>query len=250
MDIQRVISILSQYPFIDVEKSDGSPIQKHIKTSDLTAEMVKGWALAYVKITITPKKMMGNSPMRVSHAAIEIDSNSLVDVPQQSYNRGGLNGFNEPSYPNYPPQHYSQYHQPQQPMSGNESGLYKILYETALNDLRAMTTKYEEEREKRHTSELELSGSKNSVIGDIAQGLSGFAPMLMGMAGGGAGVGMGEAPQAQTAQAPQVKPISDAKLAAIVKYYNTLDDEHRQKIYDLLAKVFANMSLIDSFMAH
>lgn len=267
MDTQRVIATLSQYPFVDIEKVGGSMIQKQIKTSELTPEMIKGFALSYGKILITPKRMMGNSPLRVPSSAIEVDANSLAGAPVQNYSRGGLNGFKEnfqletqPHYESQPqnyhqPQQYQQQNYPsyqQQPMSGHgnsqESGLYKILYDGAIRDLKDMTAKYEAEREKRHAAEIELSGSKNSVVGDIAQGLSGVLPAILGMNGGGASVGMGEAPQAP-AQQPQVKPITDPKLSAIVKYYATLDPENKDKVYNLLAKVFTDLSLIDTFLA-
>ena len=154
----------------------------------------------------------GNAPIRLVGSAIVVDDAGR-----------SLAGYE----PNYIPQ-------PVSIPRGNDSGdLYRILYENSKEEARDYKRKYEDALNEKHKVELELAGNKNSFVGDIAQGLAGFAPMLMGGMGGGVGVG------SVAPSAPQpLKPVTDTKLAAIIQYYNRLDAHDKDKVYNLLALVF------------
>lgn len=224
MDIQSTLTIIKTYPFADID-SEGITIRKHIATSDLTPDLVRSYLVQYRKITLVPKRMMGTSPIRNTQEAISLDAASLQPVSLH-----GLNGFD-----GVPAQ-----------SSGGSAELYRIMYENAKEEAREYKRKYEDAVSDKHRAELELASNKNSVVGDIAQGLAGFAPMLMGGMGGSSAVGVGEVPKPQPQ--PNTKPVSDIKLQAIVKYYAGLDSTNKQKVYDLLAKVFSDLTLIDKMM--
>lgn len=225
MDIQSVLTILKTYPFADID-SEGVTIRKHIATGDLSPDLVRSYLVQYHNITLVPKRMMGTSPVRNQQEAITLDAAKLQPAP--SY---GLNGFD-----GMPPH-----------SSGGSSELYKIMYENAKEEAREYKRKYEDAINDKHRAELELASSKNSFVGDIAQGLAGFAPVLMGGMGANAPaapVGIGEVPKPQVT----AKPLTDVKLQAIVKYYSGLDNAAKERVYSLLAKVFSNLNLIDKML--
>jgi hypothetical protein len=225
MEIQSALTIIKTYPFADIDNEQGT-IRRHVSTTDLTAELLRSYISAYKKITLVPKRMMGTSPQRLISEVIKVDVPALQPV-------NGLNGFDTP--------------QSMGANSGQNSELYRIMYENAKDEAKEYKQKYEEAIKEKHKAEIELAGNKNSVVGDIAQGLAGFAPMLMGGIGKTA-VGVGEAPQQATPHNGNLKPISDIKLQAIIRYYSNLDDVSKQRIYDLLAKVFTDLSLIDKIL--
>lgn len=233
MELQNALSIARTYPYVDID-AEGRTIRKHLNTGELTPELLRSYVVAHQQVTIVPKKLNGNSPIRLIGNAMTVDLGSI-----QNHQPRGLDGF-EPSFPPVAPA-------PSSRQSGSED-LYRILYENAREEAREYKRKYEDALNDKHKVELELAGNKNSVVGDIAQGLAGFAPMLMGSMGGGVGVA-GVPQQQQPQPAPGLKPVSDVKLAAIIQYYNKLDDAGRQKVYELLAKVFADLSKIDQIIS-
>jgi hypothetical protein len=227
MELQNALSIAQTYPFVDID-ADGRTIRKHINPQELSIPVMRGYVQAHKQITIVPKKLNGNSPVRLIGNSITVDHSEIPQYPIRQHFAESLNGFDGAMQPN----------------NGN-SELYRIMYENAKEEAREYKRKYEDAINDKHKAELELAGSKNSVVGDIAQGLAGFAPMIMGgMTNGVAGMGNATPPPA-----PALKPVADVKLAAIVKYYSTLDESSRQKVYDLLAKVFADISKIDKLLS-
>lgn len=224
MKIESAITIIQTYQFADID-ADGKSVRKHIATSDINTELLRSYLDAYGSIQLVPKKANGNSPIRLVGNAITVEADSR-----------GLAGIDTVSAMPV-----------SAPVSGGSSAdLYRILYETAKDEARDYKRKYEDVLNEKHKVELELAGNRNSVVGDIAQGLAGFAPLLMGGMGGNVGVGsIAQTPQ--PAQ-PAVKPVTDVKLAAIIQYYNKLDETDRDKVYQLLAKVFGDISKIDSLI--
>lgn len=224
MKIESAITIIQTYLFADID-ADGKTIRKHIDTKEITNSLLESFIDAYKSVTLVPKKLNGNSPIRLVGNSITVEAESK-----------GLNGFNNiPAMP------------VPGPASSNSGDLYRILYENAKDEAKEYKRKYEDVLNEKHKVELELAGNKNSYVGDIAQGLAGFAPMLMGGMGGG--VGMGGVGQTPTQPQPSIKPVTDVKLAAIIQYYNKLDDAEREKVYQLLAKVFGDISIIDSLIS-
>ena len=256
MDIQQIISRLKQYKKCDIEK-DGIVIRKQLETDVLNAEMI---AYLYSKygeggeIYFIPKRNNGNAWFQLPEQCIKIDAQGASAPAQQFLQfdhqpaQQTFAGLGNP-YSNMPNSNsYPQQYQPQQQMPSHSGGgdMYKIFYETTLAELRETKSKLEEERERRHKAELELSGSKNSVVGDIAQGLAGIAPMLLGGMGGGAGLAGTPAPApAQVQQAaPRLQPVTDKRISSIVRHYATLDEASKQGIYEILDVIFADLSLI------
>ncbi len=220
MEIQSALTIIKTYPFVDIDTDQGT-IRKHLPTNELSADLIRSYLATYKRIMLVPKRLIGTSPQRQVQEAITLDLSALQPV-------NGLSGFDgSPMVAN-----------------NNNSELYRIMYENAKEEAREYKRKYEDAIADKHKAELELAGNKNSVVGDIAQGLAGFAPMIMGSMGK-APVGVGEAPQPQAQPANNFKPVSDVKLQAIIRAYYNLDETAKQKVYDLLAKVFSDLSVID-----
>lgn len=221
MDIQTALTIAKTFPSVDIE-ADGQIIRKNIDSGTLDDTLLRSYFNAHGSLTIVPKKKNGNAPIRLVGSAIVVDDAGR-----------SLAGYE----PNYIPQ-------PVSIPRGNDSGdLYRILYENSKEEARDYKRKYEDALNEKHKVELELAGNKNSFVGDIAQGLAGFAPMIMGGMGGGVGVG------SVAPSAPQpLKPVTDTKLAAIIQYYNRLDAHDKDKVYNLLALVFGDLTLIDKFL--
>lgn len=250
MDIQTIISRLKQYPFFDVEKG-GVVVRKQVATDYINAELIADFIRQYGEMYFIPKRMKGNSPYQLIEQRIKIDAQGAsapaqqflqFDTPQPVAGLG--NPYTNTMHSNYP-QTYQQQHLPA-PSHGGGGDMYKIFYETTLAELRETKNKLEEERERRHKAELELSGSKNSVTGDIMQGLAGIAPVLLqNMGAGGALAGTHVQAPAQTS-APRMQPVTDKRVSLIVRHYSTLDEQSKQGIYEILDALFADLSLIGS----
>lgn len=220
MEIQSALTIIRTYPFADIDTDQGT-IRKHLPTNELNVDLIRSYLTTYKRIMLVPKRLMGTSPQRQVQEAITLDLSAIQPI-------NGLSGFDGPTMA----------------VNNNNSELYRIMYENAKDEAREYKRKYEEAISEKHKAELELAGNKNSVVGDIAQGLAGFAPMIMGGMGK-TPVGVGEAPQVQAPQNNNFKPVSDVKLQAIIRAYSNLDETAKQKVYDLLAKVFSDLSVID-----
>jgi hypothetical protein len=226
-NINNTLTILQTYPFVDIE-SNGGNVRKQLPTKELTTDLVQSYLQQYNSITLIPKKLMGNAPIRISSEKIELN---LETSPIS-----GLGSFENNSFP------ATRQEMPSQSSNGD---IYRILYENALSEARDYKRKYEEARDEKHKAELELVGNKNSVIGDIANGLSGFAPMLMGGLNGG----LGNAENAKQEQnKTETPPITDIKLKAIIQQYSKLNEENRNKLYKLLAFIFGDISNLDQFI--
>lgn len=249
MNIQQIISRLQQYPFIDIE-AGGEIVRKQIPTDLLNADLIAEFIRKYGDMYFIPKRMKGSSPYQLTEQRIKIDANG-ASAPAQQFLQfdhqpaqqafAGLgNPYSSSMQNNYP----QQYQYPQHQQSSGNGDLYKVLYDAKCTELSEANRKLEDERERRHKAELELSGSKNSVVGDIAQGLAGIAPMLLGGMNGGAGLaGAGAPAPAQTA-APHLQPVQDKRIVGIVRHYATLDEASKQGIYQILDTIFADLSLI------
>ena len=257
MDINQIISRLKKYPCFDIEK-DGKIVGKQLATDFINAEMIADIYREYGEggeISFIPKSYIGNSPRKHIDQRIKMDA-QVASAPAQQFlqfdhqpAQQTFAGLGNP-YSNMPNSNsYPQQYQPQQqqyvPQQSSGSGdLYKVLYDAKCNELIEANRKLEDERERRHKAELELSGSKNSVVGDIAQGLAGIAPMLISGMGGGAGLAGTPAP-AQVQQATtRLQPVTDKRISSIVRHYATLDEASKQGIYELLDAIFADLSLI------
>lgn len=260
MDINQIISRLKKYPCFDIEKG-GVVVRKQLATDFINAEMIADIYREYGEggeISFIPKSYIGNSPRKHIDQRIKMDAQGASAPAQQFLQfdhqpaQQTFAGLGNP-YSNMPNSNsYPQQYQPQQqqyvPQQSSGSGdLYKVLYDAKCNELIEANRKLEDERERRHKAELELSGSKNSVVGDIAQGLAGIAPMLLGGMGGGAGLAGTPAPApAQVQQAaPRLQPVTDKRIGAIVRHYSTLDEDSKQGIYEILDFIFADLSQID-----
>lgn len=251
MDINQIISRLKQYPFFDIEKG-GTVVRKQVATDYINAELIADFIRQYGEMYFIPKRMKGNSPKQLIEHRIKIDAQG-ASAPAQQFLQfdhqpaqqafAGLGNPHSNMQNNFPQQYQHSYPQHQQ-ASGN-GDLYKVLYDAKCNELIEANRKLEDERERRHKAELELSGSKNSVVGDIAQGLAGIAPMLLGGMGGGAGLAGTPAPAQVQQAAPRLQPVTDKRIGAIVRHYSTLDEDSKQGIYEILDFIFADLSQID-----
>lgn len=220
MNLNDVLNIIKSYSHVDIE-SEGKIIRKHIPTSELQSGLLKSYVSIHGSINIIPKRMVGNAPMKVADEAIMVDKSSVeTDV--------GLGTIETASRSNSP-----------------ESELYKIMYENAKEEAREYKRKYEDALNDKHKAEIELAGSKNSGFGDIAQGLAGFAPMLLG--GGNQSAPLGEANQG--AEKPKVEKKADPRLQAIVKNYSNLNDDNKDSIYALVIKALSNLEKIDEIIS-
>ena len=54
MTIQYALNILKTYPFVDIDK-EGDTIRKHVKSEDVTAELLNSYLSAHKKIELVPK---------------------------------------------------------------------------------------------------------------------------------------------------------------------------------------------------
>ena len=255
MDINQIISRLKQYPFFDIEKG-GTVVRKQVATDYINAELIADFIRQYGEMYFIPKRMKGNSPKQLIEHRIKIDAQG-ASAPAQQFLQfdhqpaqqafAGLGNPHSTMLNNYPQQYQPQQQQYVPQQSSGSGDLYKVLYDAKCIELIEANRKLEDERERRHKAELELSGSKNSVVGDIAQGLAGIAPMLLGGMGGGAGLAGTPAPApAQVQQAaPRLQPVTDKRIGAIVRHYSTLDEDSKQGIYEILDFIFADLSQID-----
>lgn len=226
MNLKDVLQVLKTYPTVDIETKD-KLIRRNISTSELSEALLRSYVSIYSIITIIPKKMTGNAPMKVPDEAITVSHKDLEGEGGLSGIEAGLGVSSRSSSP--------------------ESELYKIMYENAKEEAREYKRKYEDALNDKHKAEIELAGSKGSGLGEIAQGLGSLAPMFLGM-GGGSPQPLGEAqPQAQ----PQahVAKKADVRLQAIVKHYSTLQEEEKEAVYSLLVKVFSNMEKIGEIVS-
>jgi NADH dehydrogenase/NADH:ubiquinone oxidoreductase subunit G len=171
--------------------------------------------------------MTGNAPMKVTDEAITISHKDLEGENGLSGIEAGLGVSSRSSSP--------------------ESELYKIMYENAKEEAREYKRKYEDALNDKHKAEIELAGSKSSGLGEIAQGLAGFAPMLLG-AGTSSPAPLGEAQPHSQSQA-QVAKKADVRLQAIVKHYSTLQEDEKEAVYSLLVKVFSDMEKIGEIVS-
>lgn len=220
MDLSAVIQVIRTHPFVDIEKIDGGIVRKHMPTSELSESTIRSYGAIYGDIRLVPKKLMGNAPLRLESEAIVVPKISVDPVPAP-LPFTGLTGLGSP-------------YQPQaQPATGEN--VYKILYERANDEAKEYKRKYEDTLTELRKLEVEHAGSKGNVLGDIAQGLAGVAPLLIGKGA----AGLGEAPSQPVQQQPAVSPVKDKRLVNIVTYYNRLGEDGKQQVYELLALVFS-----------
>lgn len=211
MQLRNALIIIKSYHSIDIE-NNGVVIRKEIRTGDVTSDLLNSYLLAYGTITIIPKRLNGAAPTRLLNEKFDIEPESKTS---------GLNGISEPA----------------PVITNHTSEMYKVLYENAKEDAREYKRKYEDAVNDKHKAEIELAGSKNSFIGDLASGLSGFAPMLMG--GTPATPALGEVGETQHSEP------TDVRLKAINNYYSKLDEPSKVKVYKLLVRVFSDISILD-----
>ena len=220
MNLASVINILRTYPSCDIDKISGQLIRKSVATNELTEDLLSSYADVYGSIRIYPKKQMGAVQVRVVDEMIEYS-------PEKSSGLSGIDSLHVVP-------------------SGNMEAVYKMMYENEKESAREYKRKYEDMLTDLRKLEVEHAGSKSSVFGDIASGLAGFAPMLMG--GGAAGLGTTSPETKPTITQTGYKPIEDNRLAAIIQYYQKLGEENKVKVYNLLAKVFTNLDDIDQII--
>lgn len=230
MELNKVLTIIKSYPFVDIDK--GSTImRRHVPTGTLTADLLQSYSDMYGEISIVPKKMNGNSPVRLTGETIPLSPQPISPLIT------GMSGI-ETAVP--------QMAMMPQPSGNNDSNIYRILYEQARQELSEYKRKYDEAVEGRHRAEMERAENKTSMVGDIAQGLAGVAPLLFGGGMNGLGNATPE-PTPQAAPQPAPRPM-DVRLQGIIKHYNGLDDANKQKVYSLLAKLFTDISRIDTLI--
>ena len=230
MELNKVLTIIKSYPFVDIDK--GSTImRRHVPTGTLTADLLQSYSDMYGEISIVPKKMNGNSPVRLTGETIPLSPQPISPLIT------GMSGV-ETTMPQMAMM-------PQQG-GNNDSNIYRILYEQARQELSEYKRKYDEAVEGRHRAEMERAENKTSMVGDIAQGLAGVAPLLFGGGMNGLGNATPE-PTPQAAPQPAPRPM-DVRLQGIIKHYNGLDDANKQKVYSLLAKLFTDISRIDTLI--
>lgn len=216
MNLQSIIKIIQTYPFVDIERTGGIMVRKHIETKELTEELIRSYVEVYGEIIIVPKRKTGNAFVRTEGENMTINRAQLPAV-------GGLNGFD-------------------QPVMGNENGMYKVFYEQAKQENRDLQARNESLLSELRKLEVEYAGNKNSALGAITQGLAGIAPMFLNSSAAPlAGIQQQPAQQAL----PATTPIQDKRLVGIIQFYQKQDDPTKSKIYELLCKVFANLDGID-----
>jgi len=221
MNLNDVLNIIQSYSHVDIE-SEGKSIRKHLPTSELNSNLLSSYLSYHGKLTLIPKKMMGNAPMKLHEEALTIDKSSII----QSTGLGSIESSSR--------------------STGNESELYRIMYENAKEEARDYKRKYEEALNEKHKAELELAGNKNSGLGEIAQGLAGFAPMLLG-----GGNNQGAAPLGNTTPTTNDAGYkkADPRLQNIIKRYAGLSEDEKDSIYGLLVKAFSNLDKVDEIIS-
>lgn len=220
MNLKDVLQVLKTYPAVDIESSN-KLIRRNISTEELSESLLRSYISMHSTITIIPKKMTGNAPIRIKDEAITIDKQSIEgDI--------GLGNVEMASRSNSP-----------------ESELYKIMYENAKEEAREYKRKYEDALNDKHKAEIELAGSKSGGLGELAQGLAGFAPMLLG--NGQQSAPLGEANQGN--DKPRVEKKADPRLQAIVKHFSALTDENKDNVYTLVVKACSNLEKIDEIVS-
>lgn len=222
MKAAHIINILKSYPFCDIERGN-TIIRRQLPTDELDEGLLESYTSAYGKIKIIPKRMSGNSPIRIQDEAVEL---SASDFPKQ-YSQG-LNGFDS------------------QPSQGGSGELYKIMYENARAEASEYKQKYEAALNDKHKAELEMVGNKSNWLEHIGPTMGTLGAVLLN---GGAPAGMGSIPQqpVSTPAPANLQPV-DPQLKAIITYYNKLDADNKQKVYTLLAKVFTDLGRIDDVL--
>lgn len=230
MDVLAALNILKSYPLFDIDTLSGELKRKQLSPDMADENMIRGYVNMFGGIRLVPKKLIGASPMRLPSEAIEI---RLTDLRPEYPVRQGLNGYLDTPPPTY---------QMSRNSDNSSAELYRIMWENAKEEAREYKRKYEEAINDKHKAELELAGKGNGM-GEV---LGAMAPALAGLMGGGA-AGVGNVPHTpQTA--PALQPIKDQKLGLIINYYNRLAPEDKEKVYNLLAKVFTDLSQIDTIL--
>ena len=224
MNLASVITILRTYPSCDIDRTSGQPIRKNVTSTELTEDLLSSYTSVYGNIRIYPRVVRGAVSVRVE--------SEMIELPGQKDAVSGLSGVDS---------------LPAVSSSGNMTEMYKLMYDNEKESSREYKRKYEDILTELRKLEVEHAGSKNSVIGDIASGLAGFAPMLMGGAGV-AGLGNTTTETKPAIAQTGFKPIDDKRLAAIIQYYQKLGEENKVKVYSLLAKVFGNLDAIDQII--
>lgn len=222
--VTSVLTILRTYPSCDIQRKDGTALRKQVATSEVSEELLRSYVSVYGDLVIVPKKMMGNSPVRMEQEAMTI----LKDSFQGSAT--ALSGFD--TMPT--------------PASGGGNGeLYRIMYDRERSESQEYKRRYEDTLSELRKLEVEHASNKKNLVGDIAQGLAGFAPYLMkgGMAG------LGEAPAEQPKPLPNMQPVSDKRLLAIIGYWPKLDEPTRQSVYNVVAALLGNPSKAEAALA-
>lgn len=213
MDISAAINVLQSYPYCDIEKRDGTLLRKQVSTSEISEALLKSYATLNGDIRVIPKRLMGKAPLRIESEAILIPSSPEPPMYQQQPLLG-LSGVGAQ-------------------FSSTSNEMYKILYEKECKEKDDYRKRYEDTLSELRKLEVEHAGSKGSLMGDIAQGLAGVAPFIMGGKGGGA---LGEAPAASAPAQPQMTKVQDKRLVNIINYFSRLEEEGKAAFYNLFAK--------------
>jgi len=218
MNLNDILNIIQSYSHVDIE-SNGKIIRKHLPTGELSINLLGSYLSIHDTLSVIPKRMMGNAPMKQQDEAIIISKDSIKG--------SGLSGVENVA----------------RPTVGGESELYRILYENAKEEAREYKRKYEDAQADKHKAEIEIAGNRNGGLGDIIQGLAGFAPVFMGSGASQGAVPLGDANQ----PTPTIKV--DARLQNITKRFVTLAEEDKDSIYGLTIKAFANLDKIDDIIS-
>lgn len=232
MDVSAALNILKSYPLFDIDTLSGETKRKQLSPDMADEKMIRGYVNAFGGIRLVPKKLIGASPMRLTSETIEI---RVTDLRPEYPAQQGLNGmFDTPS----PAYQMSRNH------DNSNTELYRLMYENAKEEAREYKRKYEDAINDKHKAELELAGKGNGM----GEAFGAMVPALAGlMTGGGGAAGVGNVPRTPPA-APALQPIKDQKLGLIINYYNRLATEDKEKVYNLLAKVFTDLSQIDTLL--
>ncbi len=224
MNLKDVIEVLKTYSFVDIE-SRGVMVRKQYPTAELSEGILRSYLAIHSSLSVVPKKMLGNSPMRLTDETIHLDKSDIEGM-------AGLGSIETPSV-----------------MRGSsaESELYKIMYENARAEASEYKRKYEDALNDKHKAEIQLAAKGDSGLGEIVQGLAGFAPIFFG--GGGAAPALGDTSTNQQPQ-PQAQVVerADVRLQGIVRHFSTLTEENKAKVYNLLVKVFTDLDKIDQIL--
>lgn len=220
--IKSIITILRTYAACDVERAnDKQIIRKQLNPTEVTEDLLKSYASVHGDLLIIPKRYVGTSPQRVESEAIHIPKSLLFPAV---YQNNGLSGFDS---------------LPVQNNTGGNDNMYKIMYEREREEAKEYKQKYEETLNNLRSKEIELAEKKPNIVGDLVQGLAGFAPMLM--QSGGLGLGSAPAnPQPQPAQ--NMQPVTDKRLASIAGYWSKIDEPTKDNIYNIVAAILTNPS--------